>query len=181
MIHNLKKINKNKHSKNNNNILIESKFIERVIRINRVSKVTKGGRKLSFQVIIVVGNKNGQVGIGVAKANNVLNAFKKAKVKGYKNLIKVSITKTLSIPYMINGKFNACKIIMKPSIEGSGIISGGASRIILETAGIKNIVTKQIGSNNLLNNSYATILALKNLSTKSYIIQKRKLNSNGEN
>ena len=165
---------------NNNNFLRkqneqESKLVERLIKISRVSKVTKGGKKLSFRAIVVVGNENGQVGVGVAKANDVVNAFKKAKTDGRKNLIKLPITKSFTIPHSVIGNFGACKVIMKPSIEGSGVIAGGSVRIVLEVAGVKNVIAKQLGSNNLLNNARASICALQNLTTKSQILKKRNL------
>ena len=152
------------------------KFAERLIKISRVSKVTKGGKKLSFRAIVVIGDENGQVGVGVAKADDVVNAFKKAKADGYKNLIELPITKSLSIPHNVTGNFGACKVIMRPSIEGSGVIAGGAVRIVLEVAGVKNVIAKQLGSNNLLNNARASICALQNLTTKSQVAKIRDLN-----
>nr|UBA15718.1 ribosomal protein S5 [Pseudo-nitzschia hainanensis] len=167
---NLKKRNKiRNHSRN------KPKFIERLIKISRVSKVTKGGKKLSFRAIIVIGDENGKVGVGVAKADDVVNAFKKAKADGHKNLIELPITKSLSIPHNVIGKFGACKVIMRPSIEGSGVIAGGAVRIVLEAAGVKNVIAKQLGSNNLLNNARASICALQNLTTKSQVSKIRDL------
>ena len=153
----------------------ETKFVERLIKISRVSKVTKGGKKLSFCAIVVIGDENGQVGVGVAKADDVVNAFKKAKTDGRKNLIKLPLTKSLSIPHHVTGTFGACKVIMRPSIEGSGVIAGGAVRIVLEVAGVKNVIAKQLGSNNLLNNARASICALDNLTTKSEVLKKRNL------
>jgi len=152
------------------------KFAERLIKISRVSKVTKGGKKLSFRAIVVIGDEKGQVGVGVAKADDVVNAFKKAKADGYKNLIELPITKSLSIPHNVTGNFGACKVIMRPSIEGSGVIAGGAVRIVLEVAGVKNVIAKQLGSNNLLNNARASICALENLTTKSQVAKIRDLN-----
>ncbi len=171
----LKKINKFKKNSQTNNNVTKAKFVERLIKISRVSKVTKGGKKLSFRAIVVIGNENGQVGVGVAKADDVVNAFKKAKTDGRKNLIKLPITKSLSIPHNVVGNFGACKVIMRPSIEGSGVIAGGAVRIVLEVAGVKNVIAKQLGSNNLLNNARASICALKNLTTKSQVSKKREL------
>jgi len=168
----LKKVNKLKKNSRHNQ---EPKWVERLIRIGRVSKVTKGGKKLSFRAIVVVGDENGQVGVGVAKADDVVNAFKKAKSDGRKNLIKLPITKSLSIPHAVEGNFGACKIIMRPSVEGSGVIAGGATRIVLEVAGVKNVIAKQLGSNNLLNNARASICALSNLTTKSQVAKKRNL------
>ena len=154
----------------------EPKLIERLIKISRVSKVTKGGKNLSFRAIVVVGDEKGQVGVGVGKANDVVNAFKKAKIDGKKNLIKIPITKSLTIPHNVTGSLGACKIILKPSIEGSGVIAGGATRTILEVAGIKNVIAKQIGSNNILNNARACISGLKQLTTKSDSEQNRAFN-----
>jgi small subunit ribosomal protein S5 len=172
----LKKINKlRKNSRRNNNVQ-EPKLVERLIKISRVSKVTKGGKKLSFRAIVVVGDENGKVGVGVAKADDVVNAFKKAKTDGRKNLIELPLTKSLSIPHHVVGNFGACKVFMKPSIEGSGVIAGGAVRIVLEVAGVKNVIAKQLGSNNLLNNARASVCALNNLTTKSQVAKKRGLN-----
>lgn len=173
----LKQINKVKKNPRSNNSNNEQKFVERLIKISRVSKVTKGGKKLSFRAIVVIGDENGQVGVGVAKADDVVNAFKKAKTNGRKNLIKVPITKALSIPHSVKGNFGACKIIMRPSIEGSGVVAGGAVRTVLEVAGIKNVIAKQLGSNNLLNNARASIDALDNLTTKSQVMKKRDITS----
>jgi small subunit ribosomal protein S5 len=168
----LKKINK---SRKNSRRIQEPKLVERLIKISRVSKVTKGGKKLSFRAIVVVGDENGQVGVGVAKADDVVNAFKKAKTDGRKNLIKLPITKSLSIPHHVEGVFGACKVIMRPSVEGSGVIAGGAVRIVLEVAGVKNVIAKQLGSNNLLNNARASVCALDSLTTKSQVAKKRNL------
>ena len=170
----LKKINKKSNFRGKQNIQ-EPKLVERLIKINRVSKVTKGGKKLSFRAIVVVGDENGKVGVGVAKADDVVNAFKKAKTDGRKNLIELPITKSFSIPHNVIGNFGACKVILRPSIEGSGVIAGGAVRIVLEVAGVKNVIAKQLGSNNLLNNARASICALENLTTKSEVSKKRDL------
>jgi small subunit ribosomal protein S5 len=172
----LKKINKARKNSRSNANVNKSRFVERLIKINRVSKVTKGGKKLSFRAIVVIGDENGKVGVGVAKADDVVNAFKKAKADGHKNLIELPITKSLSIPHDVTGQFGACKVIMRPSIEGSGVIAGGAVRIVLEVAGVKNVIAKQLGSNNLLNNARASICALENLTTKSQVAKKRDLN-----
>lgn len=168
-----KKIRKNLRSKAASKT---PRFVERLIKINRVSKVTKGGKKLSFRAIVVIGDEKGKVGVGVAKADDVVNAFKKAKADGHKNLIELPITKSLSIPHNVTGRFGACKVIMRPSIEGSGVIAGGAVRIVLEVAGVKNVIAKQLGSNNLLNNARASICALKNLTTKVQVAKKRDIN-----
>jgi small subunit ribosomal protein S5 len=175
---NLKQANKLKKNSRRNDSRNEPKFVERLIKISRVSKVTKGGKKLSFRAIVVIGDEKGQVGVGVAKADDVVNAFKKAKTDGRKNLIKIPITKSLSIPHRVIGTFGACKVLMRPSIEGSGVIAGSSIRTVLEVAGIKNVIAKQLGSNNLLNNARASICALNNLTTKSEVAKKRDLNLN---
>jgi small subunit ribosomal protein S5 len=174
----LKQVNKLKKNSRRIENKSEKKFVERLIKISRVSKVTKGGKKLSFRAIVVIGDENGQVGVGVAKADDVVNAFKKAKTDGHKNLIKIPITKSLTIPHSVTGNFGACKIVMRPSIEGSGVIAGGSVRTVLEVAGIKNVMAKQLGSDNLLNNARASICALANLTTKSQITKTRDLNLN---
>jgi len=174
----LQQVNKVKKKMRRNDNRNETKFTERLIKISRVSKVTKGGKKLSFRAIVVIGDEKGQVGVGVAKADDVVNAFKKAKADGRKNLIKIPITKALSIPHRVKGNFGACNIIMRPSIEGSGVIAGGSVRTVLEVAGIKNVIAKQLGSSNLLNNARAAICALSNLTTKSQVAKKRDLDLN---
>ena len=176
MSNDLKEVNKLKKNSRRLENTNEPKFVERLIKISRVSKVTKGGKKLSFRSIVVIGDENGIVGVGVAKANDVINAFKKAKTDARKNLITVPITKALSIPHNVIGNFGACKIIMRPSIEGSGVIAGGSVRTVLEVAGIKNVIAKQLGSDNLLNNARASIVALSNLRTKSQVENIRDLN-----
>ena len=168
-----KQFNKSKKNSKRINMVQEPKFVERLIKISRVSKVTKGGKKLSFRAIVVIGDEKGKVGVGVAKADDVVNAFKKAKTDGRKNLITLPLTKSLSIPHNIIGNFGACQIIMRPAIEGSGVIAGGAVRIVLEVAGVKNVIAKQLGSNNLLNNARATICALNKLITKEEVAKKK--------
>jgi small subunit ribosomal protein S5 len=173
----LKQVNKLKKTPRRHENLNDVKFIERLIKIGRVTKVTKGGKKLSFRAVVVIGDENGQVGVGVGKAEDVVNAFKKAKIDGRKNLINIPITKSLTIPHEIVVNEGACKIIMRPSIEGSGVIAGGAVRTVLEVAGIKNVIAKQLGSSNLLNNARATIVGLKSLRTVGEVIEERGLTS----
>ena len=172
----LKRVNKGKRNSRRKNNRQKPQFVERLIKISRVSKVTKGGKKLSFRAIVVIGDEKGTVGVGVAKADDVVNAFKKAKTDGHKNLIKLPLTKSLSIPHSVSGNFGACNVFMKPLIEGSGVIAGGAVRIVLEVAGVKNVIAKQLGSNNLLNNARASVCALDALTTKSQVAKKRDLN-----
>ena len=138
-------------------------WLERVIAIQRVTKVVKGGKKLSFRAIVVVGDEMGKVGVGVGKANDVITAVRKGSIDGKKNVITVPLTSSNSIPHTINGRFGAAKLILRPSAPGSGVVAGSSIRTVLELAGVKNILSKQLGSNNLLNNARATIDGLNNL------------------
>lgn len=169
----LKKLNKLKKTSRRTNTPREPRLVERIIKISRVSKVTKGGKKLSFRAIVVIGDEKGKVGVGVAKADDVVNAFKKAKADGRKNLISLPLTKSLSIPHDVIGTLGACKIIMRPAMEGSGVIAGGAVRIVLEVAGVKNVIAKQLGSDNLLNNARTAVHTLEKLTTKEEVSKKR--------
>jgi len=141
----------------------KAEWSERVIAIQRVTKVVKGGKKLSFRAIVVVGDEMGKVGVGVGKANDVITAVRKGSIDGKKNVITVPLTSSNSIPHTINGRFGAAKLILRPSAPGSGVIAGSSIRTVLELAGVKNILSKQLGSNNLLNNARATIDGLNNL------------------
>ncbi len=137
-------------------------FDERIIQINRVSKKTQGGNKIGFTALVVVGDKKGKVGVGLGKANDVLSAIQKGTRLAKKNFIKVPITKT-TIPHKIIVKYRAAKVMLKPAPEGTGIIAGGSVRALVEAAGIQNIVSKILGSNNKITNVYATYKALKSL------------------
>ena len=143
----------------------EVKLLERVVQIRRVTKVCKGGKKLSFRAVIVIGNENGQVGVGVGKADDVVGAVKKAVTDAKKHIITIPLTKGNTVPHFSNGTFGAAKVIIRPAAPGSGVLAGSSIRTVLELAGVKNILAKQLGSNNLLNNARATISALKNLKT----------------
>ncbi|MDY7014400.1 MAG: 30S ribosomal protein S5 [Cyanobacteriota bacterium] len=151
----------------------ESTFQERVIQIRRVSKVVKGGKKLSFRAIVVVGNEKGQVGVGVGKASDVIGAVRKGVADGKKQLIEISLTKASSITHPIQGAAGGAKVMMRPAAPGTGVIAGGAVRTVLELAGVKNILAKQLGSNNPLNNARAAIDALETLRTFSEVAQER--------
>nr|YP_009396861.1 ribosomal protein S5 [Ophidocladus simpliciusculus]ARW66047.1 ribosomal protein S5 [Ophidocladus simpliciusculus] len=143
----------------------ENTWEEKVVQVKRVTKVVKGGKKLSFRAILVIGNENGQIGVGVGKASDVIGAVKKGVTDAKKHIITIPITKYSSIPHPISGTSGAAKIILRPSATGSGVIAGGSTRTVLELAGIKNILAKQLGSNNTLNNARAVLNALKNLRT----------------
>ena len=152
----------------------QSDWTETVVQISRVTKVVKGGKKLSFRAIVIVGNKKGQVGIGCAKAAEVIIAIQKAIADGRKNVINVPIFKT-TIPHPITGKSGAGAVMLRPASEGTGIIAGGAVRSVLELAGIENILSKSLGSKSPLNAANATIEALKSLTPFNDVAKKRGL------
>ena len=152
----------------------QSEWTERVVQISRVTKVVKGGKKLSFRAIVIVGNQKGQVGVGCAKASEVIIAIQKAIADGRKNLITVPIFKT-TIPHPITGRSGAGAVMLRPASQGTGIIAGGAVRSVLELAGIENILSKSLGSKSPLNAANATIAALKALTPFSDVAKKRGL------
>lgn len=152
----------------------QSEWKERVVQISRVTKVVKGGKKLSFRAIVIVGNGKGQVGVGCAKASEVIVAIQKAIAEGRKNLITVPIFKT-TIPHPIVGRSGAGEVMLKPASQGTGVIAGGAVRAVLELAGIENILSKSLGSKSPLNAANATLDALKGLRTFNDVAKMRGL------
>lgn len=152
----------------------QSEWTERVVQISRVTKVVKGGKKLSFRAIVIVGNQKGQVGVGCAKASEVIIAIQKAIADGRKNLITVPIFKT-TIPHPIIGRSGAGEVMLRPASEGTGIIAGGAVRSVLELAGIGNILSKSLGSKSPLNAANATLDALKKLTPFTEVAKRRGL------
>ncbi len=150
----------------------QSEWIEKVVQVSRVTKVVKGGKKLSFRAVVVVGNQKGQVGVGCAKAAEVIIAIQKAIADGRKNLVTVPIFKT-TIPHPIVGRSGAGEVMLRPAAQGTGIIAGGAVRLVLELAGYENILCKSLGSKSPLNATNATLNALRNLTPFADIAKKR--------
>lgn len=137
----------------------ESEFFERVVKVNRVSKKTKGGDKRSLSVLVVVGDKKGKVGVGLGKALEVQSAIRKATSYAKKHLIEVPL-KGRTIPHAVLVKSGAARIIIKPASVGTGVIAGGAVRVVLEAAGVHDVVSKILGTKNQASNVYATLQAL---------------------
>jgi small subunit ribosomal protein S5 len=150
----------------------KDKLEEKILKISRVSKTVKGGRRISFSVMAAVGDKNGSVGIGLGKANGVPDAIKKAIATAKKNMVSVSL-KGNTLPHDIEGKFSSTTVVLKPAVEGTGVIAGSAARDILELAGVHNILTKIRGSKNKLNVARATLEGLKGLRTVEEIAKLR--------
>ncbi|MBU6228498.1 MAG: 30S ribosomal protein S5 [Cyanobacteria bacterium REEB459] len=146
---------------------------ERVVQIRRVTKVVKGGKKLSFRAIVVIGNEKGQVGVGVGKASDVIGAVKKGVADGKKHLVDVPLTRSASIPHPSTGLGGGSKVFMRPAAPGTGVIAGGAVRTVLELAGVRNVLAKQQGSNNPLNNARAAASALSALRTLAEVAEER--------
>ena len=150
----------------------EEKLIEKIVETKRVAKVVKGGRNFSFTAIVVVGDKQGNVGVGNGKANEIVDAIRKAKEKAVKNMFKVPIVKG-TVPHEIVARYGASKVLIKPAAPGTGIIAGGTARAIFEVAGIENILCKSLGSNTPTNVVKATINGLKSMRTLSDISRLR--------
>src|ERR687883_1854284 len=149
-----------------------SDVTERVVSLNRVAKVVKGGRQFSFSALIVVGDMNGRVGVGLGKAREVPEAIRKGVEIAKRNMVTVPMIGT-TIPHEVRYKWGAAKILLKPAAPGTGVISGGAMRAVIEVAGIKDILTKSVGTNNPINTVRATVEALQRLRTAQAVAELR--------
>lgn len=140
----------------------EKEFDERLVQVNRVSKKTKGGNRMSFSALVVVGDRKGKVGVGLGKATDVTSAMRKGSTYAQKHFVSVPMRGT-TIPHAIRVKFGAARLLLKPAPPGSGVIAGGPIRAVIEAAGIKDVVGKILGSNNKISNVYAAIEAIRQL------------------
>jgi small subunit ribosomal protein S5 len=143
------------------------------VQIRRVSKTVKGGKKMSFRAIVIVGNERGQVGVGVGKAGDVIGAVRKGVADGKKHLVKVPLTRFNSVPTESRGRDGAASVLIRPAAPGTGVIAGGSIRTVLELAGIKNVLAKRLGSKTPLNNARAAMEALSALRTHKEAAKER--------
>lgn len=150
----------------------DSQLVDRLVAVNRVSKVVKGGRRFGFNALVTVGDGNGTIGVGMGKANDVSEAIRKAVESAKKNVLKVNIVNG-TIPHDVLGHFGAGRIILKPAAPGTGVIAGGPARAVLELAGVKNILTKCLGTTNAHNVVKATMNGLKMLKTREQVYRLR--------
>ncbi|KAL2467270.1 30S ribosomal protein S5 [Abeliophyllum distichum] len=148
-------------------------FDERVVQVRRVTKVVKGGKQLHFRAVVVVGDKQGRVGVGVGKAKEVIGAVQKSAVNARRNIITVPMTKYKTFPHRSEADYGAAKVMLRPASPGTGVIAGGAVRIVLELAGVENALGKQLGSNNALNNARATVVAVQKMRQFSEVAEER--------
>ena len=157
---------KDKNKKKGTIRLSKIKYEEKIVQIKRVTKVVKGGKKMTFRAVVIIGDNKRKVGVGIGRAEDVNLAIDKAILNGKKNLINIPLTLKYSIPHVVKTTYGACSLMLRPAALGTGVIAGGSIRTVLELGGIKNILAKQFGASNILNNAKATILALTSLNEK---------------
>ncbi|MYD93032.1 MAG: 30S ribosomal protein S5 [Chloroflexi bacterium] len=147
---------------------------DRVVRIKRVAKVVKGGRRFGFNAIVVVGDRRGHVGVGIGRANEVVAAIRKGQERARRSLIEIPLTEDGSIPHYVEESYRASKVVLRPARPGTGVIAGGAVRAVLELAGVRNLLTKIIGSTNAVNVVRATVNGLASLQIPEETVARRK-------
>ena len=152
----------------------QHRFEDRVVRIKRVAKVVKGGRRFGFSALVVVGDRDGRVGIGIGRAREVADSIRKGQERARRSIIPVPLTDDGSIPHGVEASFGASKVIMRPAGPGTGVIAGGAARAVLELAGVRNILTKTLGSTNAVNVVQATLRGLQAMERPEVAIARRR-------
>jgi len=151
----------------------ETELLDRVVYINRCAKVVKGGKRFHFSAVVVVGDGKGKVGVGMGKANEVPEAIRKGMEKAKKNMIEVPIAPGDTIPYEVIGKMGSSQVLLKPASPGTGVIAGGAVRAVMEVCGVKNILSKVLGSSNPMNVVYAVIKGLTSIEAPEKVSERR--------
>lgn len=160
------------HNKQNDNAAVPE-LEERVVYINRVSKTVKGGRRMALTALVVVGDRNGRVGVGMGKSAEVPIAIRKGSDDAKKNMFSVPLTESKSLPHEIMGEFGAGRVLIKPATPGTGVIAGSAARAVMELAGVENVFAKSLGTDNVLNVVKATAEGLKNMQSPQEVSERR--------